>query len=85
MKLNFKKAAEPKEKKTKKEKLPMKERMRKMFGKRFFAGSYSVFAAAVVIAIAVVVNLMAAALPADKTEIDLTSQAIFTLSDQTIR
>lgn len=85
MKLNFKKAAEPKEKKTKKEKLPMKERMRKMFGKRFFAGSYSVFAAAVVIAIAVVVNLMAAALPADKTEIDLTSQAIFTLSDQTKR
>ena len=85
MKLNFKKAAEPKEKKEKKEKLPMKERMRKMFGKRFFAGSYSAFAAAIVIAIAVMVNLMAGSLPADKTEIDLTSQAIFTLGDQTKR
>ena len=85
MKLSFKKATAPKGKKEIKEKLPMKARVRKMFGRRFFAGSYSAFAAAVVIAIAVVVNLMAGALPADKTEIDLTSQAIFTLSDQTKR
>lgn len=82
MKLNLGKPAAPK---VKKEKLPTKERMRKMFGRRFFAGSYSVFAAAIVIAIAVMVNLMVGALPADKTEIDLTSQAIFTLSDQTKR
>ena len=79
MKLKGKKAAQPQEKR------PLKERVRRMFGKRFFAGSYSVFAAAVVIAIAVAVNLMAGALPTDKTEIDLTSQAIFTLSDQTRR
>lgn len=85
MKLSFKKATAPKGKKEIKEKLPMKARVRKMFGRRFFAGSYSAFAAAVVIVIAVVVNLMAGALPADKTEIDLTSQAIFTLSDQTKR
>lgn len=64
---------------------PLRVRLRRMFGKRFFAGSYSAFAAAVVIAIAVVVNLMAGALPSDKTQIDLTSQAIFTLSDQTKR
>lgn len=37
------------------------------------------------IAIAVVINLMVNALPSDKTEIDLTSQSIFTLSDQTRR
>ncbi|MGN0772523.1 MAG: GldG family protein [Candidatus Ventricola sp.] len=81
MKLKGKKAAQPR----KKEKRPLKERIRRMFGKRFFAGSYSVFAAAAVIAIAVAVNLVAGALPTDKTEIDLTSQAIFTLSDQTRR
>lgn len=69
----------------KKEKRPMKERMRRMFGRRFFAGGYSAFAAAVVIAIAVVVNLMVGALPVDKTEIDLTNQSLFTLSDQTRR
>ena len=85
MKLSFKKAAALKTEKEIKERLPMKERVRKMFGRRFFAGSYSAFAAAVVIAIAVVVNLMVSALPADKMEIDLTSQAIFTLSDQTKR
>ena len=46
----------------------------------FRAGGYSVLAAALVIAIAVVVNLMAAKLP--KT--DLSSQELFTLSDQTV-
>ena len=64
---------------------PLRQRVRRMFGKRFFAGSYAVFAAAAVIAIAVVVNLMAGALPADKTQIDLTDQSIYTLSDQTER
>ena len=68
-----------------KQKRPLGVSIRGMFGRRFFAGSYSAFAAAVVIAIAVVVNLMAGALPADKMEIDLTSQSIFTLSDQTKR
>lgn len=66
-------------------KRPFKERVRRMFGKRFLAGSYSAFAAAVVIAIAVVVNLMAGALPTDMTEIDLTDQAIYTLGEQTRR
>lgn len=79
MKLNVKRAAE------KREKRPLRERVRRMFGKRFFAGSYSVFAAAAVVAIAVVVNLMVHALPADRTEIDLTSQSIYTLSNQTRR
>ena len=77
------KAAQPE--KPKQEKRPLKERVRRMFGKRFLAGSYSVFAAVIVIAIAVVVNLMAAALPSDKKEIDLTNQSIYTLSDQTKR
>ncbi|MDO5378506.1 MAG: Gldg family protein [Clostridia bacterium] len=78
-------AAQPKQPKRPKEKRSAAERMRGMFGKRFFAGSYSAFAAAVVIAIAVVINLIASALPADKTQIDLTDQAIYTLSDQTKR
>lgn len=77
------KAAQPE--KEQKEKRPVKERVRRMFGKRFVAGSYSVFAAVVVVAIAVVLNLMAAALPSDKTQIDLTDQSIYTLGDQTKR
>ena len=52
------------------EKRPMKERVRRMFGRRFRAGGYAVFAAAVVIAIAVMANLMAGALPSEKTKID---------------
>ncbi len=68
-----------------KPKRPLGERVRRMFGRRFVAGSYSALAAVVVIAMAVVVNLMAGALPGDKTEIDLTDQAIYTLGDQTKR
>ena len=67
------------------EKRPMKERVRRMFGRRFRAGGYAVFAAAVVIAIAVMANLMAGALPSEKTKIDLTDQSLYTLGDQTRR
>ena len=38
-------------------------KLRQMFGSRFKAGSYSAFAAAVVIAIAVLANLAVQALP----------------------
>lgn len=58
-------------------------RLKQMFGaRRFRAGGYATFAAAVVIVIAVLVNLVVGALPADKTQLDVTSQALFTLSDQ---
>lgn len=77
-------AKQPKEKQPK-EKRPVGERLRGMFGRRFAAGSYSAFAAAAVIAIAVVVNLIDSALPAGTTQIDLTGQSIYTLSDQTKR
>ena len=56
-----------------------------MFGSRFKAGSYSAFAAAVVIAIAVLANLAVQALPQTATQIDLTAQSLYTLSDQTRR
>jgi len=62
-----------------------REAVKRMFGRRFWAGGYSALAAVLVIAIAVAVNLMAGALPEDKTQLDLTSQAIFTLGDQTRR
>lgn len=71
--------------KEKKQKRPLRENVKRMFGRRFFAGSYSAFAAVIVIAIAVAVNLMVSALPGDKTQLDLTNQGIFTLSDQTRR
>ena len=49
-------------------------KLRQMFGSRFKAGSYSAFAAAVVIAIAVLANLAVQALPQTATQIDLTAR-----------
>lgn len=59
--------------------------VRGMFGSRFKAGTYSAFAGVIVIAIAVVVNMMASALPSAYTQIDMTDQSLYTLSDQTRR
>lgn len=59
--------------------------IRAMFGGRFRAGSYSVAAAAAVVAIAIFVNLIMGSLPSTLTEIDLTANAIYALSDQTKR
>lgn len=64
---------------------PLRERMARMFGSRFRAGSYAAFAAAVVIAIAVAANLLVGALPEDVTQLDLTSQSLYTLGEQTKR
>lgn len=49
----------------------------------FRAGGYSLAAAAVVIAIAVAINLVVGALPADWTKIDLTNNGLYSLSSQT--
>lgn len=60
--------------------------LKKMFtGRMFKAGSYSTFAAVIVIAIAVAVNMVCSALPSTATQFDLTANNIFTLSDQTRR
>ena len=58
---------------------------RKMFGHRFIAGSWSAAAAVIVIVIAVMVNLIVSSLPATVTQIDLTADSIYSLSDQTKR
>ena len=49
----------------------------------FRIGGYSVAATAIVVAIAVAVNLFANALPASVTQFDTTASQIFTVSDQT--
>lgn len=49
----------------------------------FRAGGYTVAAAAIVLAIAVMVNVFAAALPASVTKFDTTANQLFTLSEQT--
>ena len=49
----------------------------------FRAGGYSLAAAAILIAIAVAVNLVVGALPTSWTNLDLTSDAIYSLSSQT--
>ena len=46
-----------------KQKKPLGQRIKAMFGGRFRAGSYSVAAAAVVIAIAIFLNLIVGSLP----------------------
>ncbi len=62
-----------------------KQSLKHMFGGRFRAGSYSAFATVIVIAIAIVVNLIFSSLPSTVTEIDLTNQSLYSLSDQTKR
>lgn len=59
--------------------------LKRMFGGRFRAGSYSAFAAVVVIAIAVVANLMVSTLPSTATQLDMTEQSLYSLSEQTER
>ena len=59
--------------------------LKRMFGGRFRAGSYSAFAAVVVIAIAVLANLMVSTLPSTTTQLDLTEQSLYSLSEQTER
>lgn len=49
----------------------------------FRVGGYSVAAVVIVLAIAVVINLLAAAVPARYTQFDTTSNQLFTISDQT--
>ncbi|MEA5040125.1 MAG: GldG family protein [Clostridiaceae bacterium] len=51
--------------------------------KAFRMGTYSVAVALVVIGIAFAVNLVAGKVPSTITQLDMTSQGIFTLSDQT--
>ena len=68
-------------------------KMSKINAKKFFVdsfktrsfqvGGYSVAATAIVLAIAIAVNLFAAALPASVTQIDTTSTQLFTISEQT--
>ncbi len=57
--------------------------LKKQFGKRFIAGSWSVLASVIVIVMAVVVNLIAGSLPVTMTQIDLTGSGLYILSDQT--
>ncbi|MBR5109604.1 MAG: GldG family protein [Clostridia bacterium] len=59
--------------------------LKKMFGHRFIAGSWSAFAAVIVIVIAVVANLIVNSLPASTTQIDMTGNSLYSLSDQTKR
>lgn len=71
-------------KRTKEERLQSrKNKLRRMFGRRFRAGSYSAFAAVVVVAIAIVINMAVSALPSSMTQIDMTSNSIYSLSAQT--
>ena len=67
------------------QKKPLGQRVKATFGGRFRAGSYSVAAAAVVIAIAILLNLIIGSLPSTMTEIDMTANSIYALSDQTKR
>ena len=76
--MNFSKFSLPKLKK------PTWSGVKQSFRSRAFrAGGYSMAAAAVVIAIAVAVNLLAGALPVAWTKVDLTDSGLYSLSAQT--
>lgn len=49
----------------------------------FRVGGYSVVAVVIMLAIAIVINLLASAIPAKYTQFDTTSNQLFTISDQT--
>lgn len=58
--------------------------MKKSFtSKSLRVGSYSIVATVIVIAIAVVINMMVASLPANLTKMDMTKNQFYTLSEQT--
>lgn len=63
----------------------LKQSFKRMFGGRFRAGSYSAAATVIVIVIAVVVNMMVSTLPSTATQLDLTQQSLYSLSEQTKR
>lgn len=61
-----------------------KDRLAQAFQTRsFFSGGYSSLILAVVIAIAVIVNLAAGQLPSTATKLDMTATGLYQLSDQT--
>lgn len=61
-----------------------KESLKATFQSRTFrVGGYSVVAAAIVLAIAIVVNVFVGALPTSWTQLDATSSQLFTISEQT--
>ena len=65
-------------------KKPNRESISASFHSRSFrAGGYSLVAAVVVIAIAVIINLAANAIPSKYTKLDVTSAGLYSLSDQT--
>ena len=58
--------------------------LKKMFSARMFkAGTYSAFASILVVAIAVAVNLVVSALPSAATQLDMTQNNLYSLSEQT--
>ena len=63
----------------------MTQTLKRMFGGRVRDGSYSAFAATLIISIAVMANLMVSSLPATTTQLDFTEQSLYSLSDQTKR
>lgn len=63
-----------------------KRSLKEMFTSRTFrVGGYSMAACAIVVLIAIVANLAVGALPTSVTQLDLTDDALYTLSDQTRR
>jgi ABC-2 type transport system permease protein len=58
--------------------------LKKSYGSRSFkAGSYSIFAGLIVVAIAVAINLIMTTLPVSITQRDLSNEKLYTISQQT--
>jgi len=67
-----------------KTKTSFKEKVKDQTGTRAFrVGGYSVIACAIVLAICIVLNILVGQLPSSATELDLSSNGIYSLSDET--
>lgn len=68
---------------TEKQPKEKKERFTSFKTRSFRVGGYSVAATAMVLAIIIVINLLASALPSSWTKFDMTSSQLYTISEQT--
>ena len=68
----------------KKEKKPLKQKIKDSMNKKYLKnGSYSVVISAIFIVIVLVINMIVGSLPTKYTEVDVSSEKLYSISDDT--
>ena len=74
----------PAKEKAKKEKKPLKQKIKDSMNKKYIKnGSYSVVISAVFVVIVLVVNMIVGSLPSKYTEVDVSAQKLYSITDDT--